>query len=86
MKRAHFFLRILFLLAFSLLLFACSTEQNEPGEIEDEVSIETEAVLFIGNSHTYFNGGIANHLASFRSEDGLDFTPVIGEAAKGGYT
>lgn len=89
MKRAHFLLRILFLLAFSLLLFDCNKEKDSekvPDEKEAEVSIETEAVLFIGNSHTYFNSGIASHLASFRSLDNLDFTPIISEVAKGGYT
>ena len=82
---AHF--KLIVLLSFSL--FACSQEANDgnvQNEIDGDVSFGKEAVLFIGNSHTYYNQGISSHLSKFRDNDNLGFKPLIQEVAVGGYS
>lgn len=80
-------LRLVLLLSFSLL--ACAQEDDEiklQNEKDSDVSLDKEEVLFIGNSHTYYNQGISTHLAKFRENDNLTFEPLIQEVAQGGYT
>lgn len=90
MKRNNKFLGYLKLtMLFCFLLISCSKSQetnNTQYEEEDAIVLGKENVLFIGNSHTYFNQGIPSHLAKFRANDNLEFTPIIQEFARGGYT
>ncbi|TMM56990.1 SGNH/GDSL hydrolase family protein [Maribacter algarum] len=80
-------IKLALLLAFSQM--ACSSGENRENlqnEKEPTTSIDKEEILFIGNSHTYYNQGIAYHLSKFRDEDDLAFEPLIQEAAKGGFS
>lgn len=70
------------------LVFSCS--KNGMTQEQQEVSVPTntgvEDVLFIGNSHTYYNSGIAFHVGRFRANDGLTYEPYIQELAFGGFS
>ena len=88
MKRTNYFSRIVLLL-YIVLLTSCSTQKNSdklPKEDEVVVSSGKEEVLFIGNSHTYYNQGISTHLLKFRENDNIGFEPLIQEAAQGGFS
>jgi hypothetical protein len=70
---------------------SCSAQNDNdndklPNEDEIVVSSGKEEILFIGNSHTYYNQGISGHLLKFRNNDNLEFEPLIQEAAQGGYS
>jgi len=89
--KAHytFLVRFKGILILFFLLIACSQDSNDtqlPNEAEDVFALGKEEILFIGNSHTFYNQGIYSHLGKFRDNDNLDFKPLIQEAARGGYT
>lgn len=90
MKRNHKFLLYLKLtvLVCFLLTSWSKKKETENIQIEEEnvIALGKENILFIGNSHTYFNQGVSSHLEKFRVNDDLEFTPIIQEFAKGGYT
>lgn len=76
-------------IVFMLLLCSCSAQSediNTPDDEQVEVVSEPEAILFIGNSHTYYNQGLAKHVLEFRKNDDPKIEPVIQEIARGGYT
>ena len=80
--------RILFCFSFVVLVaLSCSNDEairsvREVGEQQDS---SHEEILFVGNSHTYYNSGIAYHLSRFRSYDDLDYEPFIKDASLAGY-
>lgn len=74
---------------FTLLLSSCNAQIEDSNSAEDkemEVGSDQETVLFIGNSHTYYNQGLATHLSEFRKNDDAESEPIIQEIARGGYT
>lgn len=74
---------------FTLLFCSCNAQNDDNNASEDkgkEIESAPEAILFIGNSHTYYNQGLATHLLEFRKNDGSELEPVIQEVAKGGYS
>ncbi len=90
MKTSYTFLvrlKLVLLLCFSLT--SCAQQENS-GKLQNEkvgdVSFGKEEVLFIGNSHTYYNQGMSTHLRKFRDGDTLKFDPIIQEIAIGGYS
>ncbi len=88
MKGAYYFYRIV-LLVFITLMTSCSAQKDNDkilNENETDVSSDKEAILFIGNSHTYYNQGVSTHLSKFRANDNLEFEPLFEEAAHGGYS
>ncbi|MEP3210318.1 MAG: DUF4886 domain-containing protein [Maribacter sp.] len=90
MKTPYTFLvRLKLVLLLSFSLSSCA-QQEDSGKLQNEkagdVSLGKEEVLFIGNSHTYYNQGMSTHLRNFRDSDDLKFDPIIQEIAIGGYT
>lgn len=81
-------IRVLFYFLFvSLFATSCSKDEaNAPDkEVEELQYSSEEEILFIGNSHTYYNSGLAHHLDRFRSYDDLDYKPFIRDASLAGY-
>jgi hypothetical protein len=73
----------------AILSFSCSKDANDSEvskEVEKEELAITETILLIGNSHTYYNEGIATHLKRFTENDNVDDNPLIKDIAKAGYT
>jgi len=71
------------------LCFACSKNNNDLNlqkENDPEVTADKEAILFIGNSHTYFNEGVSTHLGRFVENANLDLELLAVDAARGGFT
>lgn len=88
MKRTSNFHRIILIL--SIVFIAACSGQGDTGKLpkEDEINVSSgkEEILFIGNSHTYYNQGLATHLSKFRANDNLEFEPLIQEMAQGGFS
>jgi len=88
-RKQAFFSYLTLTILVSFFIINCSKkEETVNGQIEQEPMVVTgeEAILFIGNSHTFYNQGLSRHLIKFRANDNLDFIPLIQEAAIGGYT
>jgi len=77
---------VLFLILFLSGCFKTDDVKKEDEPIETPVVFRPQNVLFIGNSHTYFNQGIDYHLNHFTREADLDYTPTIEKVAFSGYT
>lgn len=84
MKAIRYFSLLLSLIV--LLGFHSCKAQDEGTTLQKDLAPESETVLFVGNSHTYYNQGLATHLLNFRSADDPTADPLIQEVAKGGYT
>ncbi|MEJ1239686.1 DUF4886 domain-containing protein [Chryseolinea sp. T2] len=67
------------LLLSMIFTFSCGKEDVESFEAP-------ESILFIGNSYTYFNRGLAFHLKQYLSTDDKNSSVRVEEIAKGGYT
>lgn len=78
----------LLLFCYILVSFiSCSQSADTMPEKEnDEALFQPIRVLFIGNSHTYYNNGVDYHLGKILDDFTLPFTPVLSKAAKGGYS
>lgn len=78
----------------SLLLFttisslSCNKEDSIPSFEENSESEQLDdfEVLFIGNSHTYYNSGLAFHVGRFRENEKLNYVSFIKEVTFGGYS
>ncbi|MFS4491559.1 DUF4886 domain-containing protein [Maribacter sp. 2308TA10-17] len=90
MNEKYFFLgNFKLVLLLSFILLSCSQKNDNSklsNEEENTVSLDKEEILFIGNSHTYYNEGIATHLKRFRENDNLNIELIIQDAAFGGFT
>jgi len=75
---------ILFLFLFSSCSKTENSDTNE--EIENSKSVSDIEVLFIGNSHTYYNSGVPFQVGRFRERDNLSYTPFIAESSFGGFS
>jgi hypothetical protein len=74
MKRFH-----LLQMIFLVFLYACHEEKDEP-------FTAPQNILFIGNSYTFYNKGLAYHLSNFAINDSSIPQVRVEEVAKGGYT
>ncbi|MDB4292696.1 hypothetical protein N9954_04760 [Maribacter sp.] len=81
MKRITLFCYIL----VSFISCSQSAETTPEKEIEAAIS-QPEKVLFIGNSHTYFNDGVDFHVGKMLEGFTLPYTPELSKAVKGGYS
>ncbi|HHC80034.1 MAG TPA: hypothetical protein ENK46_09145 [Flavobacteriia bacterium] len=77
-------LRIVFFLNMLVVILSCSKGENNT--IIEPSGFKAEKVLFIGNSHTFFNGGINTILKGFTDISNLPYSPEIKNIAVGGYT
>ncbi|MEX0289769.1 MAG: DUF4886 domain-containing protein [Flavobacteriaceae bacterium] len=79
-----------YLLIFSFLVLtgSCSQESdpNIAKEEDTEVSFRPEKVLFIGNSHTNYNGGMDTALKGFLDAIELSYSPQVERMALDGYS
>lgn len=71
-----------------MLSSACSKEESKPiiDENIDTETIKDFEVLFIGNSHTYYNSGLAHHLNRFRKTENENYDTYIKEVSFGGFS
>lgn len=75
----------LFLLCIMLLCLSCSKSDDDPTmPIDQETPTLVKRVLFIGNSHTNYNGGIDAQLRGFAQADQI--TTTVAKQAPGGFT
>ncbi len=67
---------------------SCSKEPStSPAVDSGEPPVSSvQEILFIGNSHTYYNSGVFFHLAQFRKNDGSSMAPFIKESTFSGYS
>jgi hypothetical protein len=74
-------MRKFYLLSLVVLIitFSCEKEEIEPCKAPQNI-------LFIGNSFTYFNKGLAFHLKNFIINDTSLHVNKVEEVTKGGYT
>jgi len=75
---------ITYYIACIILLVGCSSDDTRVMDETDDSTVTVTNVLFIGNSHTYYNQGLANHLQHFG--DSFQVSLLADEAAQGGYT
>lgn len=77
----------LFCLLF-VCVFSCSSDNSvSPIEPEEEATeFQPAKVLFIGNSHTYYNDGIYFHVEQFLNDFTLPYEVLTDKAVSGGYT
>lgn len=71
------------------MVWSCQTKADSDRlseEQPDVIELGPQAILFIGNSHTFYNEGIAKHLLEFRRYDDPASLPIIHEVARGGYS
>lgn len=74
------------LLIVLIFLFALSCSKAPPPRGNNwNFSFFPEETLLIGNSHTYYNGGVAFHLQEFLTTASLEYSPNVDQIAKGGY-
>ncbi len=80
--------RYTYIFYFFCILISCSSDTKVDPQDENEISdaFKPQKVLFIGNSHTYFNQGVDFHLQEFALQGNLSFEPQIEKIAFGGYT
>lgn len=64
---------------FLIICFSCKKEESEDLKYPKNI-------LFIGNSYTFFNNGLAYHLKNFVINDTSLHVNRVVEIAKGGYT
>ncbi|MGI9551223.1 MAG: SGNH/GDSL hydrolase family protein [Aurantibacter sp.] len=71
-----------------IILITCSSHHFDKvqNEVEAVVSFDKETVLFVGNSHTYFNDGVDKHLRGFLEQSSLPYAPIVEKIVVGGYT
>lgn len=67
------------------------TLQFVPGDLEVVIGWglpyeDSRRVLLVGNSHTYYNGGVDNHLQSLLDAVHPEWNTVISSCTSGGYT
>ena len=77
--KSHFFKLFILL----LLLTSCSKHESVQGVINTNPD-EGKKVLFIGNSHTYYNSGIPNHINGFAGS--LNIVADTDMSAQGGFS
>jgi hypothetical protein len=75
--KARLFGEFVFIVCMALILASCSSLVNLGAKTG---LLPSTRILFIGNSYTYFNGGIDQHL------EGLDPSSATQSIAVGGYT
>ncbi|WP_273567086.1 DUF4886 domain-containing protein [Maribacter halichondriae] len=70
------------------LVSGCSkSEKSDTAqEVENSKSVSDIEVLFIGNSHTYYNSGVPFHMGRFREQENLPYSPFIAESSFGGFS
>jgi len=78
----------LFLFCYVFVTFiSCSQSASTLPEKENVAEVfQPENVLFIGNSHTYYNNGVDHHLGKILEAFSLPFSPKLSNAVKGGYS
>ncbi len=82
-------IRSLRFLFFVFLLFSCSSDNDDTIVSEKELEQndrEEFKILFIGNSHTYFNQGVNFHLQRYVEQSNLEIEPIIEESTFGGHS
>ncbi len=89
MRTTTNFLALLFLLL--AMVFggnSCSkeTSSEQPVENKEPIATSVREILFIGNSHTYYNSGVSFHLTEFQKNDDPSMEPFIKEATFSGYS
>lgn len=77
-----------FLLLPVLFVIACAQGENAAirPELSESMTPSAEEILFIGNSHTYYNSGIPFHVNRFRANDALPYEPFIREVSFAGFS
>ncbi len=80
--------RFRFLLFTIFLSFSCSKDglTQEKNEVAAPTHPSIEEVLFIGNSHTFYNSGVSFHVGRFKANDALADEPYIEEFTFGGFS
>lgn len=69
---------------FFLFLAGCQSDDTRVvDEIQNDTPVATK-ILFIGNSHTYYNQGVAIHVKRFA--ESFDIAMLSQESAQGGFT
>lgn len=82
-------IRSLRFLLFVFILLNCTVNNDDAGTTDQEIEqngSEEFKVLFIGNSHTYFNQGIHFHLKRYVQQSSLAIEPIIEESTFGGHS
>lgn len=74
---------IKFLICSLSLVFYCSNSDDFP-DGQNNQEDDAFKVLFIGNSHTHFNSGLATHVEAFASSFAIDAVSQM--SAPGGFT
>lgn len=89
MKKVKFHFSLAIFLCCSILVTnGCANDESATKVIENEASepFEDVEVLFVGNSHTYYNSGLAFHVGRFRENEDSNIVPYIKEVTSGGYS
>ena len=80
----------MYLLIYFFMVFTAScsqdSNQNTTGDEDTEVPFRPEKVLFLGNSHTNYNGGLDNALEGFLNTIDLPYRPIVERMALDGYS
>ncbi len=72
------------LLVVSVIVVSCDNDDGAVSAMNDAPVDETLSILFIGNSHTNYNSGLATHVEEFASSFGIDVQAEI--VAPNGFT
>ena len=86
--KTTFFRSFYFLLVIVMVAVSCNKKEDESKPEQEEVveGIQKEEILFIGNSHTYFNEGVYTHLKRFVDHADLELELTTFDTARGGFT
>ncbi|MEX0275090.1 MAG: hypothetical protein AB3N16_12005, partial [Flavobacteriaceae bacterium] len=81
MKRSLFYCAL-------ILLISCSTgdDTSTTSPVVEPEEDSSLYILFIGNSHTYFNQGVYSHLEEMTSQINIDPMPTIESVTFSGYS
>lgn len=83
------FFRLFWYLLFIVMVALSCEKDDDPSVLDEEEvieSIQKEEILFIGNSHTYFNEGVYTHLKRFVTHADLNVELTTFDSARGGFT
>ena len=73
-----------YILVLFVIVVSCDNDDGAVSLINDEPVDQTISILFIGNSHTNYNSGLATHLEGFASSFEIDIQTEI--VAPNGFT
>ncbi len=77
----------LFLSTLMFILGCSKGENDKSNPLNEKPKSEADVeILFIGNSHTYYNSGVPFHVGRFIEKDNLPNAPLIAESSFGGFS